>query len=156
MNITRFFSSVVAFFVLFSLVLGAPVDAATKTVKKTTRKIGYDLYNPRKTYGDEKKEVLNPDSRCDTAANRKVHEVNLVRAEKDGDSFDISTDERIAELYVVYMKKLDMAWGAMEEPYCGFGAFGNKAAKKSYDKTVTRTRNEFLTEARKTQIALQK
>jgi leucyl aminopeptidase (aminopeptidase T) len=156
MNTTRFMSSVIAFFVLFALVLAAPVDAATKIAKKPAKKIAYDLYNPRKKYGDEKKEIVNPESRCDTAANRKAHEANLVRAKQDGESFKISTDERVAELHKTYMKKLAMAWGAMEEPYCGFGAFGNSAAKKSYDKTVTRTRNEFLTEARKTQIAVKK
>lgn len=156
MSITRFFSSLVAFFVVFTLVLAAPVDAATKTVKKSSKRIAYDLYNPRKKYKDEKKEIINPDSRCDTAANRKAHEANLVRAKKDLEPFEAETESQTEELYETYLKKLEIAWAAMQEPYCGFGAFGNSAAKKSYDKTVTRARNEFLTEIRKTQLAVQK
>lgn len=150
---TRFFRSVMALFAVFSVVLAGPlgVDAATSKVK-----IRYDLYNRNKKYGDEKIDIMNPTSRCNTAANQKVHDANLVQAKKDIALFNPDTDPRVEELASTYMDKLSLAWDAMEEPYCGFGAFGNSAAKKSYDKTVARARNEFLTDARKTQVALKK
>lgn len=154
MTITRLLSSVAAFFVLFSLVAAVPVEAATKKVVRRTTRL--DLYNPRKHYGDEKKVITDPESRCLTASNKKAHEANLAQAEKDAASFHPDSDPRIAELYKTYLTKLDLAWGAMEEPYCGFGAFGSAAATKSYQKTIARTRDEFLTEARKTQVALKK
>lgn len=156
MTTTRIFGSVIAFFVLFSVVASAPVEAKTKTARTTSRRVGYDLYNRHKRYGDEKVTIADPSSRCDTAANKKAHEANVAQAKKDASAFHPDSDPRISEIYRTYMTKLDLAWGAMEEPYCGFGAFGNSAAKKSYDKTVARARTEFLTEARKTQVALQK
>lgn len=156
MSLTRYFGSVAAFFVLFSLVAAAPVDAATKKVASRSSRVGYDLYNPRKKYGDEKKVIANPESRCNTASNKRAHDANLTQAKKDAATFHPDSDPRIEKLYKEYLTKLDIAWGAMEEPYCGFGAFGNTAAKKSYDKTVARTRSVFLTEARQTQVALQK
>lgn len=156
MSLPRYLSSVVAFFVLFSLVAAVPVDAAAKKVVKRSSRIGYDLYNPRKKYGDEKKVIANPESRCNTASNKRAHDANLVQAKKDVVAFHPDSDPRIEKLYKEYLTKLNIAWGAMEEPYCGFGAFGNSAAKKSYDKTVARTRDLFLTEARQTQVALKK
>lgn len=153
---TRFFGSVMALLVVSSVVLGGPLgaEAATKTTSKT--KVGYDLYNRNKRYGDEKTAIANPTSRCNTAANKRVHDANVVQAKKDVATFHADTDPRVDELAHTYMDKLTLAWDAMEEPYCGFGAFGNSAAKKSYDKTVARARNEFLTDARKTQVALKK
>ena len=155
MTITRLLSSVTAFFVFFSVVVAVPVEAAAKK-KVVTASKRLDLYSPKKKYGDEKKAITDPESRCITASNKKAHEANLAQAKKDAATFHPDADPRIAELYKTYLTKLDLAWGAMEEPYCGFGAFGSAAATKSYQKTIARTRNEFLTEARKTQVALQK
>ena len=150
---TRFFSSVIALFVAFWVVSMSPLMAQAAT-KKTT--IAYNLYNPRKHYGDEKTTISNPASRCNTPANQKARDANLAQAKKDITPFHPDTDPRIGELARTYMDKLTLAWDAMEEPYCGFGAFGNTAAKKSYDKTIARARNEFLTDARKTQVAVEK
>ena len=133
------------------IVLAMPEATFAATAKK--KAVAYDLYNPRKTYGDEKAQIVNPTSRCNTPAVKKTHLANEVRAAKDLNSLTASTTPVVGELYQTYLKKLDLAWGAMEEPYCGFGAFGPKAAIASYQKSVTRTRNEFLLQARKIQNA---
>ena len=136
---TRFFRSVIAIFAVLTVVLAGPLgaQAATKTKAKRTT---YDLYNRNKHYGDEKTNIANPASRCNTVANRKVHDANLAQAKKDIAPFHPDADPRVEKLAKTYMNKLSLAWDAMEEPYCGFGAFGNTAAKKSYDKTIVRAR----------------
>ena len=55
----------------------------------------------------------------------------------------------LAAAYETYKKDVDLGWLAMQEPYCGFGAFGSTAAKKSFQKTLTRARTNFLADVRK-------
>ncbi len=139
--------SVVSLFLSPQLLL-----AATKT---TASKAGYAayLYNPNKTYKDEKKVIDDSASRCNTPAMRAAHIKNLDKAVADGKVYhltpeSVSTTQPLPPIGVAYKTYLDglaMAWDAMNEPYCGFGAFGTKAANKSYTKSVTRTRARFLT-----------
>ena len=111
--------------------------------------IAYDLYNPNRLYGDEKQEIVNPTTRCVTTATKKLRISYLNRAFKDAETTGAMTTPEGLELFEAYLEKLDRSWGAMTEPYCGFGAFGAKAAINSYDKTITRTRNEFLAAMKK-------
>ena len=146
------------FFVLvvgFSLLV-APYAADAKTTKrkltKASARYAYDLYNPRRHYGDEKVAITDASSRCNTPAMRAAHVKNLDRAKLDGKPFGLtfesaSTTETLSpvgEAYKKYLTGLDLAWEAMEEPYCGFGAFGTTAAKKSYTKSIDRIRSRFL------------
>lgn len=149
-------------FVMACIVVTVPqeLQAATKTaVKKTAAKktIAYDLYNPRRHYGDEKVEITDATSRCNTPAMKKVHVKNIEQAKKDGEPYALTFEavsgteplSPLAEAYRTYLSGLDLAWDAMEQPYCGFGAFGTTAANKSYNKSILRIRTRFLEAVKK-------
>ena len=153
-----------AFIIGFSmLVIPHAADAAIakKKVIKAPARYAYDLYNPRRRYGDEKIEIENTTSRCNTLAMRKLHSQNLERAKGDGKPFGLTFESAsttqplppIGEAYKKYLTGLDLAWEAMEEPYCGFGAFGTTAARKSYTKSVDRSRARFLEVAKQKKVA---
>lgn len=110
-----------------------------------------DLYNPNKKYGDEKTDINNPTSRCTGADFKKMYQDGLVTAKKDFDTArgGGEASPALTAAFETYKKDIDYGWEAMEEPYCGFGAFGASAAKKSFQKTLTRARAAFLAEAKK-------
>lgn len=148
---SRISLQVVGFFVsittLATLLSPLGVEAATKKKKVVSRKgIAAYLYNPRRTYKDEKVDPKNPASRCNTPAMRALHVQNVKRAQKDAEAIGVtsSTQSVLGEAFRAYEKDLTLAWGAMTEPYCGYGAFGISAARKSYDKSVARLRQRFL------------
>lgn len=165
---------IISYFSLILLVsvlgtsLAAETQAATKVASKKasvkTKKYALDLYNPRKVYGDEKKDIKDATSRCNTPALHKIHLQNLERAKLDGKPHNltfesVSTTEPLSDIqeaYKKYLESLSFAWGAMEEPYCGFGAFGVSAARKSYDKSVERARARFLEAVKKLKVATPK
>lgn len=128
---------------LFSLV---SLTAFTSLII-ATRASALDLYNPNKTYGDEKVTIDDSSSRCLTADFKKLHDAALALAEKDINArknADGTIPATIQKAVDDYRKELDTAWQAMHEPYCGFGAFGTSAAKKSFQKTLDRGRTTFL------------
>ena len=144
---------------VFSLVLGlfSPFAAEAATKKKVVRKraarvsIAMNLYNPHKRYGDEKIDITNPTTRCLTAAAKSAHQKDMQTLEEDGKKIEglDKPEHPLADDYKKYETALDYAWGAMEEPYCGFGAFGSSAALKSYQKTVLRARTNWLDAVKK-------
>lgn len=106
-----------------------------------------DLYNPRKRYGDEKKIIADAASRCTGAAFKKLHTDAEVQAKKDLVKLvdaDGNVTQSIADAFKLYAQDIALGWGAMQEPYCGFGAFGATAAKKSFTKTIVRGRADFM------------
>lgn len=128
---------------LFSLV---SLTAFTSLIV-ATRASALDLYNPNKTYGDEKVTIDDSSSRCLTTDFKKLHDAALALAEKDINArknADGTIPATIQKAVDDYRKELDTAWQAMHEPYCGFGAFGTSAAKKSFQKTLDRGRTTFL------------
>lgn len=143
-----------------SLILSPQMVAAAK--KPTAKKAGYAsyLYIPKKTYKDEKVVISNAASRCNTPSMRAAHAKNLAKAEADGKLYgltpeSVSTTESlppVGQAYKTYLNGLALAWDAMTEPYCGFGAFGTSAANKSYTKSVTHTRARFLAAAKASKI----
>lgn len=128
---------------LFSLILGSSIPLASQAA--------LDLYNPRKHYGDEKTAINNPTSRCTGADFKKMYADALASAQKDFDGARKGTEGNasLTAAFETYKKDLELGWQAMEEPYCGFGAFGSTAAKKSFQKTLTRARTNFLAEVKK-------
>ncbi len=153
-SITR---RVLGSFAVGALILGlfSPFAAEAATKKSATKKrkttIALDLYNPKKKYADEKKDIANPTSRCLTAAAKKARAQDLKNLEADGGKVVglESPEHPLADDYKKYQTALEFAWGAMEEPYCGFGAFGASSSLKSYQKTVTRARAAFLDAVKK-------
>jgi hypothetical protein len=127
------------FFASFLVVLASctPALASAK---------GLDLYNPKKHYGDEHVAINNPTSRCTTADFQAIYTAAQAQAKKDlasrtakeGDSAQLHSE------YQTYQERLDLGWGAMQQPYCGFGAFGTTAAKHSLQKTISRARDDFF------------
>lgn len=93
--------------------------------------------------------IEDPTTRCVTKATEAAQMENLKRASKDGETFNVATSTPgvLGDAYRQYMDNLDIVWGAMEEPYCGFGAFGLGAAVKSYNKSISHVRTEFLASA---------
>ncbi len=124
----------------FLLLLTAPLvsQAATKKL---------DLYNPHKKYKDEKTAIENPASRCTTAVFQKMHKDAVSQAEKDVAALKTkmgTLDAKTEVLTKSYLDEIELAWEVMQEPYCGYGAFGATAAQKSLQKTLTRARANFL------------
>lgn len=105
-----------------------------------------DLYNPRKSYKDEKVDPTSTASRCTTAAFQKMHADAEAQAQKELAKLKGAgtSEQALTSAFKTYEQDLEMAWSAMQEPYCGFGAFGATAAKKSYQKTLTRAHTNFL------------
>lgn len=129
-------------------------SAAAKKYVKTTKKkttIALDLYNPKKKYADEKKDIADPTSRCITAATKALRVQDLKSYEADVKKVAgiENPDHPLSDDMKKYNTVIEYAWEAMEEPYCGFGAFGSSAAVKSYKKTVERARSTFLDAVKK-------
>ncbi len=150
-SMSRFFFASFSVFLTVMAVVGlfAPhaADAATKKKKKTVRRnVAAYLYNPRRHYKDEHVDLKNPVSRCDTPAMRTLHIQHLRQADHDAAKAGVTTSTTSGEGEALrsYQQGLALAWSAMEEPYCGYGAFGLSAARKSYEKSVGRIRQKFL------------
>lgn len=103
--------------------------------------------------GADEKNFADPVSRCNTPAMRQLHAQNVSIMKKDIASLgEKAGDQAVKD----YEWKLDTIWDAMTEPYCGYGSLGTTAAKKSYNKSITRARSEFLAEAKKVEASTKK
>ncbi|MEI7512266.1 MAG: peptidoglycan-binding domain-containing protein [Candidatus Uhrbacteria bacterium] len=83
-----------------------------------------------------------PVTKCVTAATRASRAGYQVRLEKDITPY--LQNAKAASAIKKYRDNLDIAWEAMEEPYCGFGSYGPKSAIHSYSKNVERERGTFV------------
>lgn len=130
---------------LFALLVLSALPISTQAAK-------LDLYNPKKKYGDEKITINNTASRCTGAAFKTLHSKAEIQAKKDLAKLidqDGNVSKTVADAFKIYAQDIALGWAAMEEPYCGFGAFGSTAAKKSFNKTITRARADFLAKSAK-------
>ncbi len=141
-TLTRVCTAVVALSTVIGLVAPFSVEAATKKVakKKVTR---YHM-SVSAIKGKDEKDFANPVSRCLTADMKALYKGDVAQMEKDIAKVGTGHDAAVAS----YKMKLDTVWGAMEQPYCGYGAYGMTAVKKSFNKSVERARAEFLAEAK--------
>jgi len=143
------------------LLLPGTVEAktATKIVKKNVKTTyAAHLYIKGKVYKDEKVAFENPVSRCNTASMRALHAQMVARAGKDMAGLDVSpssTSPFVAPAKT-YLEGLTVLWSAMEEPYCGYGAFGTSAARHSYEKNANRLQTNFLHDVKKIKSKLGK
>jgi hypothetical protein len=94
--------------------------------------------------GKDEANFADPTSRCNTAAMQSVNKqaVNQMLADIKGRHAESS------EAAKLYAYKLDIIWDAMLQPYCGYGSRGMTAVKKSFDKSVARSRAAFLGETK--------
>lgn len=137
----RVLSSLAVFSLALALFSPVSAEAATAKKKKVTVRSG----------GVSMTALANPTSRCVTAASKKVRQKDLTTLLEDGKKVPgiEEATHPLAKPYNKYKTDLEFAWGAMEEPYCGFGSNGYSAAFKSYQKTVVRARAAFLDAVKK-------
>lgn len=86
----------------------------------------------------------SPSSRCVTATSITMHANAAAAFAKD-----IASREKnatYAAAITKYRNALDIAWAAMNDQYCGFGAYGAASAIKSYGKSIERARAAFLSD----------
>lgn len=143
-------ASLFVFLFVLSLFVPSAVDAATAKVK-TVAAIPKNLYISGYRYGDEKTVFGDVTTRCVTPATKALRAKDVKQAVKDEETFNIKGDEELEKIYKKYLDGLDISWEAMLEPYCGYGSHGVAAAQKSYVKTVTRVRANFLAQVKKIQ-----
>jgi len=85
-------------------------------------------------------------SKCVTAATKATHANVLAQMEKDIAPYGKTAGAQVA--IKKYADGLETAWDAMNEPYCGYGSYGNASAVKSYSKSFNRVRTAFLAEVK--------
>lgn len=95
-----------------------------------------------------------PTTKCVTTATKKTRDAAVAQMEKDITPYKNSADSSGVIAY--YKEELDIAWEAMEYPYCGFGAYGTTSAIKSYNKTISRARSKFLTDIKSKKVVAEK
>jgi hypothetical protein len=136
-------------FVCGFALIGAPAVVSAAAKKAPNAAFQKKMYNPKKVYKDEKIAIVNPTSKCDTPTMRSLHATKLALAQKDAAKWGVatSTATKLGEVYRDYWKGLGTAWEAMTLPYCGYGSMGISAVKHSYEKTVSRLRDTFVTKA---------
>lgn len=83
-----------------------------------------------------------PTSKCVTATTQATRDKALVQMEKDIAPY--LKDKKAESVVAEYKQNLQTAWEAMEQPYCGYGAYGTASAIKSFTKSITRARASFL------------
>lgn len=79
-------------------------------------------------------------TRCLTKEMKLLHQRAITQMEKDVQQFGINNEAAVT----LYRDKLTMIWGAMSEPYCGYGSRGLRAVRSSFSKSVNKTRAQFL------------
>ena len=83
-----------------------------------------------------------PATLCITTETTKMHEGIVATYEKDIAPYKDNADAQQA--ITSYKEKIDAAWEALQQPYCGYGDTKSlKSTKKSYNKSVTRARSNF-------------
>ncbi|MDQ7815322.1 MAG: peptidoglycan-binding protein [Patescibacteria group bacterium] len=85
-------------------------------------------------------------SKCITTETKNLHATYTARMAKDIAPY--SENEKMVKAIAAYRAGLDVAWEAMNEVHCGYGYPGYASSKKSYTKTIERTRTAFLTAAK--------
>lgn len=92
--------------------------------------------------------VNPPSSSCVTAKTKQLHANVTALLARDIAPYANSATAQTA--IKTYRMITDEAWTAMTLPYCGYGAYGNASAVKSYNKTTSRARSSFLEAIAKT------
>lgn len=93
-----------------------------------------------------------PTTKCVTAASTKVRDAAVAQMNKDIAAY--KAEAWAANAITNYKSELTIAWDAMEYPYCGYGSSAT-APLKSYNKTISRARTQFLTDVKaKKSVAL--
>ena len=84
-----------------------------------------------------------PSSKCVTSSTQATYA--SVTARMQSDIAPYASAAAASDAIKTYRTEMTTAWDAMNEPYCGYGAYGTASAIKSYAKTVDRARTAFIT-----------
>jgi len=87
-----------------------------------------------------------PSSKCVTASTKATYA--SVSARMESDIAPYAAVAVASDAIKAYRSEMTTAWDAMNEPYCGYGAYGTASAVKSYAKSVDRARTAFVTAIR--------
>ncbi len=118
-------------------------DAAVKKIKRPiVRKYRVSVSAIK---GKDEKNFSDPTTRCLTPAMVTLHNKALKQMEADIEKAGSGHEAAIQK----YRENLDIIWSAMSEPYCGYGSQGVTAVKSSFQKSVARTRDQFLASIKK-------
>lgn len=120
-------------FLVAMMAMASPMIVEAKVVqKKVVRKSALTSPAP----ADPKKAP----SKCLGNGIRAIYNAAVKQMEKDIAKDGTGNDEAVKR----YRGNLQLVWEAMNEPYCGYGSRGVSAVTKSFNKTINRTRTEFL------------
>lgn len=86
--------------------------------------------------------ATEPVTKCITAKSKAANDTAIARLEKDVAPY-LKNDADVAAIKA-YRDALTVAWSALEQPYCGYGAEGAASAIKSFGKSADRARTAFL------------
>lgn len=86
-----------------------------------------------------------PSTKCVTPTTIKTRDAAVAQMEKDIALYKLN--DWAANAITNYKSELTIAWDAMEYPYCGYGSSA-AAPLKSYNKTISRARTQFLTDVK--------
>ena len=141
------FSRSIAVISLLSMagLLAAPVSTLAATKASSGAAFRRMMYNPKKTYKDEKVAITNSATRCLTASTKAAHAKASAQSAALEKKYNLTASSTglVADAFTSYQNDLTLAWDAMNEPYCGFGAFGVTAVLKSYNKSIERASARF-------------
>lgn len=86
-------------------------------------------------------------TKCVTASTKKMYADYIARFEKDTAAY-VGKDV-YANAVQAYRSEIDIAWEAMQQPYCGYGTPGLASSIKSFKKTIERARVAFMAHLKK-------
>ncbi|MEO5927052.1 MAG: hypothetical protein ABIO72_00070 [Patescibacteria group bacterium] len=86
--------------------------------------------------------AAEPTTKCITATSKTKRVAAVDRLEKDVAPY--AKNEKSAAAVQAYRDTLEVAWSALEQPYCGYGKEGPASAIKSFGKSADRARLAFL------------
>lgn len=141
-SLKRTCAALVALCTVASLVTPFAADAAVRKVAK--KKVVRYRMSVSAIKGKDERNFDNPVSRCLTADMKALYKNAVAKMDKDVAKLGAGHEKAVAS----YKLKLDTVWSAMEEPYCGYGAYGMTAVKKSFNKSIERAESEFLAEVK--------
>ncbi len=91
-------------------------------------------------------EAIEPTSKCLVQTIKNLNAKAVKQMEADIEKYGKNSEAASAK----YKYRLDMAWGAMQDPYCGYGgAYGLTDEIHSFKKSIERARADYLKETKK-------
>lgn len=152
-NHYKFLAVLTAIFVAITVVLPVTADAKIAAKKKAVsgkavaKKTNNAVVKVALSNSiEESVDFAEPASKCLTKQIRDLNQKAEKQLETDVAKYGEGHDESVKN----YRYRLNMAWDAMNLPYCGFGSASSlKDEVHSFKKSIDRARADFLKETKK-------